>query len=112
MRRAAVSLVALAAASCGPKEQPARPERNYQAIIDKARELERIHKDIIDKAWELEAEYQNSTRDNLEKYHIAKITEHGEGPCVHLTDRPGVIMLRESLYCFKQKSTKVRWMDR
>ncbi len=73
---------------------------------------ENEHHAIIEAAWQIEADYQRTTRANLERDLVAKVVEQREGPCVIITAKPGNdIMGGDSTYCFARGSTKVRWKE-
>jgi L-lactate utilization protein LutC len=71
------------------------------------------HQAIIEIAWKMDAEYQRTTRANLEDDLVAEVVEQSEGPCVIITSKPGYgVMGGDSTSCFAGESSAIRWMDR
>jgi hypothetical protein len=68
---------------------------------------------IIDASWAMEADYQRTSRDNLERDLIAKVRRSVDERCVVITAKPGNdIMGGDSTYCFDGRADVLRSADR
>lgn len=83
------------------------------AAISGCDEAAQRDRNIIDVSWAMEAEYQRTTRGNLERDLMAKVVRSGDQRCVIITAKPNNdIMGGDSTYCFDSRSDVLRSADR